>query len=109
VWYDKDYGIYEKLGIFLFEIEPLNDTVDDFIWVIVGDVPSVYLDKTISSGKDALERYCELMEEWADHVKNNKSLDECYPVDAESTTENAELLNTRVSFLRKELLLTDVK
>ena len=35
-WYDIDHGIYEKIGIFLFEIEPINDTVDDFIWVIVG-------------------------------------------------------------------------
>ena len=36
-WYDKDHGIYEKIGIFLFEIEPINDTVDDYVWVIVGD------------------------------------------------------------------------
>ena len=42
-WYDKDFGIYEKIGVFLFEIEPLNKNVDDFIWVIVGDLPSVYL------------------------------------------------------------------
>lgn len=108
VWYDKDFGIYEKLGIFLFEIEPVDDTVDDFIWVVMGDLPTVYLDKSITSGKDALERYCELMEEWADHVINNTSLEECYPVDAEPTVENAGLLNTRIAFIRKELLMTDI-
>ena len=108
-WYDKDHGIYEKIGIFLFEIEPLNDTVDDFIWVIVGDLPSVYLDKSVMTGHEALETYCELMQEWVDNVKNEKSLDECYPVSIDPTIENADLLNTRISFIRRELLFTDDK
>jgi hypothetical protein len=108
-WYDKDHGIYEKIGVFLFEIEPLNDTVDDFIWVIVGDLPSVYLDKSVTTGQEALETYCELVQEWADNVKNGKLLDECYPVPVDTTIENADLLNSRVSFIRRELLITDDK
>ena len=104
-WYDKDFGVYEKIGIFLFEIEPLNGNVGDFIWVIVGDLPSVYLDKSITTGQEALERYCELMEEWADNVKNEKSLEECYPVPSDPTIENAELLNSRIAFVRRELLM----
>ena len=109
VWYDKDHGIYEKIGVFLFEIEPLNDTVDDFIWVIVGDLPSVYLDKSVTTGQEALETYCELMQEWADNIKSGKSLDECYPVPIDTTIENAELLSGRISFIRRELLMTDEK
>ena len=109
VWYDKDHGIYEKIGVFLFEIEPLNDTVDDFIWVIVGDLPSVYLDKSVTTGQEALETYCELMQEWADNIKSGKSLDECYPVPVDTTIENAELLSGRISFIRRELLMTDEK
>ena len=109
VWYDKDHGIYEKIGIFLFEIEPLNETVDDFIWVIVGDLPSVYLDKSVTTGQEALETYCELMQEWADNIKSGKSLDECYPVPVDTTIENAELLSGRISFIRRELLMTDEK
>lgn len=104
-WYDKEHGIYEKIGVFLFEIEPINDTVDDFIWVIVGDLPSVYLDKSITTGEEALETYCELMQEWADNVKSRKSLDECYPVPVDPTEENAELLSRRVAFIKRELLL----
>lgn len=106
-WYDKDHGIYEKIGIFLFEIEPINNTVDDFIWVIVGDLPSVYLDNSITTGEEALKTYCELMQEWADNVKNGKSLDECYPVPVDPTTENAALLSNRISFIRRELLMTE--
>lgn len=105
-WYDKNHGIYEKIGIFLFEIEPINDTVDDFIWVIVGDLPSVYLDKSVTTGEEALKTYCELMQEWADNVKSEKSLDECYPVPVDPTKENADLLSSRISFIRRELLMT---
>jgi hypothetical protein len=105
VWYDKDHGIYEKVGVFLFEIEPLNENVDDFIWVIVGDLPSVYLDKSITTGHDALKTYCELMQEWADNVKDGRSLDECYPVPVDPTIENAELLIRRIGFIRRELLM----
>ena len=106
-WYDKDFGIYEKFGVFLFEIEPLNNNVDDFIWVIVGDLPSVYLDKSITTGQEAVEQYCKLMQEWAETVKCGKSLDECYPVPVDPTIENAELLSSRVAFVRRELLMKD--
>ena len=105
-WYDKDFGIYVKIGIFLFEIEPLNEDIDDFIWVIVGDLPSVYLDKSITTGQEALEQYCKLMQEWVDNVKAGKSLEECYPVPVDPTIENAELLSSRISFVRRELLMT---
>ena len=106
-WYDKDYGIYEKLGLFLFEIKPINDTVDDLIWVIVGDLPSVYLDKSVTTGKEALQTYCELMQEWVDNVRNGKSLDDCYPVPVDPTRENADLLNSRIFFIQRELLMTN--
>ena len=36
-WYD--FGIADKIGIFLFQIEPNNSETDSFIWVIVGDLP----------------------------------------------------------------------
>lgn len=106
-WYDQDHGIYEKIGVFLFEIEPINDTVDDFIWVIVGDLPYVYLDKGVTNGEEALKTYCELMQEWANSVKSGQKLDECYPVAVDPTSENADLLSSRVSFIRRNLLLAN--
>jgi len=106
-WYDKDFSIYDKIGIFLFEIEPLNDTIDDFVWIIVGDLPSVYLDKSVKTGKESLEIYCDLMQDWADNVKSGKSLMESYPIPTDPTIENAELLITRISFIRRKLLTND--
>lgn len=105
-WHQHDVGIYEKIGVFLFEIEPI-ETVDTFVWVIVGDLPTVYLDESVKTGKEALEIYCDLMSEWADNIIESKSLDECYPVEAEPTFENAELLKRRVAFIKRELLLTE--
>ena len=46
-WYESECSSYDIIGVFLFEIEPIDETVDEFIWVIVGDLPSVYLDKSI--------------------------------------------------------------
>ena len=106
-WLDKDFSIYDNICVFLFEIEPRNDTIDDFIWVIAGDLPSVYLDKSVETGKEALEVYCDLMEDWIDNVMNGKSLSESYPVPVEHTKKNAELLITRISFIRQELLMNE--
>jgi hypothetical protein len=103
-WYDENSSILDKLGLFLFEIDPTNKDVDKYIWIIVGDLPSVYLDASIETGKEALETYCILMEEWADNVLQGHSLEECYPVKAEPIIVNAESLKSRVAFIRKELL-----
>ena len=106
-WFDEEFRVYDKIGVFLFEIEPLNDTIDNFIWVIVGDLPSVYLDRSVKSGREALEIYCDLMQEWADNVTNGITISECYPVPVDSTLENAELLTKRVTFIRRKLLTAD--
>ncbi|OBQ46587.1 hypothetical protein JJL45_11855 [Tamlana sp. s12] len=105
-WYDSGFSSYDIIGVFLFEIEPINENVDDFIWVIVGDLPTVYLDKTVTSGMEAIEVYCDLMEDWIDNVKKGQSLEECFPVPSEPTIENADLLKTRIELI-KEIFLTE--
>jgi hypothetical protein len=104
-WYDEEFSILDKLGVFLFKIEPINDDVDNHIWIVVGDLPSIYLDASVETCKEALETYCELMSEWADNVLQGQSLEENYPVEVEPTEENAELLKKRIAFIRKELLM----
>ncbi|MFN0257446.1 hypothetical protein [Pedobacter ureilyticus] len=106
-WYDKEFSIYNQIGVFLFEIEPTSSEVDNFIWIINGDLPSVYLDKSVKTASEALEVYCELMEDWSENVKSGKSLTDSYPVQAEPTMKNADLLLTRVSFIKSELLLKE--
>ncbi len=106
VWFENKYSFYDKIGVFLFEIDPIDNTVDDFVWVIVGDLPSVYLDKSVESGREAIEIYCELMEDWVQNVKEGNSTIDCYPIPNEPTLENAELLESRIEFIKTNLLLS---
>lgn len=106
-WYESKFSSYNIIGVFLFEIEPINENVDDFIWVIVGDLPTVYLDKTVTSGMEAVEIYCELMEDWIENVKKGKSLEECFPIPNEPTIENANLLKSRVDLIKEIFLTTE--
>lgn len=104
-WYDEDFSILDKLGVFLFKIAPTHDDVDNHIWIIVGDLPSLYLDASVETGKQALEKYCELMSEWVDNVLKGQPLEESYLVEVEPSEENAELLKKRIAFIRRDLLI----
>ncbi|MFZ1789089.1 MAG: hypothetical protein WAT92_12280 [Saprospiraceae bacterium] len=103
-WIDRTYSLFDKLGIFLFEIIPINDEIDNFIWIIVGDLPSVYLDASIENAEEAIRTYCDLMEDWYTNVFEGTSIDECYPVNVPATKENAELLSQRIQFIRDKIL-----
>jgi hypothetical protein len=61
--YADGYGGIIALFLFRADIKKLGD--DQWTWVIVGDIPSVYLDTDdYKSPHDALERYLEGLEEW---------------------------------------------
>jgi hypothetical protein len=44
------------------------------------------------------------MEDWAFNVLKGKSLEDSFPIDAEETHENAEMLRQRIVFLRSEII-----
>ena len=101
--------LYINLGstlcVFLFEIDNTASKDDHYLWVIVGDIPPMYLDiygpKTT---KEALEDYVKLAEDWTKNVKSGKSLKNNYPFKAEPTFEMAELLEKRVAFIKKTVI-----
>ena len=73
--------------------------------VIVGDLPSAYvIVEPEDDGAAALDRYCELMEDWAFNVLKGHSLEDSFPVAAEATREHAEMLGSRIAFIRTEIL-----
>jgi hypothetical protein len=101
--------IYLNLGsnlcIFLFKIDNIASNDDDFLWVIVGDIPSMYLDiHGPRTTKQVLEDYVRLAEDWIDHVKLGKSIKNCYPFTAEPTIEMATLLEKRTLFMKNTLI-----
>lgn len=84
---------------------PIQDK-DEMLWVIVGDLPSAYL--VIDQARDAaaaIRVYCDLMDEWIDSVKTGRVGDDCiYPVKAPRDSQHAEMLATRIRFIREKIL-----
>ena len=99
------FGVGYIVAVFLYHFDSQIKETDDWLWVIVGDLPSVYLviDEA-TSPMEALERYCELMEDWANNIMSDNSIDECYPVQAAPTKENADLLLRRTRFIRRDFI-----
>ena len=99
------------LAIFYVEIEPAGQA-DGPVWVIVGDIPPAYMDiVTCPEGADALECYVGAMQEWVDHVKKGQPVDDQIPVRRRvslapmpPTLEAAEMLESRLEFIRERLL-----
>ena len=93
------------LGIFLFNIEPKLFGVDDYTWVIVGDLPSAYV--TVEDSPNpacALDGYIGAVEQWTAAVFEGKSLQNLIPVNAEPTISNAKQLERRLEFLDQEIM-----
>jgi len=101
--------IYINLGstlcVFLFEIENSASSDDSYLWVIVGDIPPMYLDTHgPKTTREVLEDYVKLAEDWIEHVKLGKSIKNCYPFKAKPTLEMAMLLEKRASFIKNTLI-----
>jgi hypothetical protein len=114
----KEAHLYYNLGstlcVFLFNIYNIQSTdeADNVLWIIVGDLPSMYLDTyNIKSLKEALENYAELGGEWADNIITKKSVKDCFPFDEKPSLKLAKLLKSRVEFIRSNLLdnIEDIK
>lgn len=93
------------VAVFLFRIEHTADFVDDWLWVVVGDLPPGYIVTDYAPNAAwALHIYIGLAKEWVDAVKDGKSVDGLYPVNVPPTLEWAEELENRLRFLEKEIL-----
>jgi hypothetical protein len=105
----KESSLYlnlgEKLCIFLYEIDTSSSSGDTFFWVIVGDLPAMYLD--IYGAKttiQVLEDYASLASDWISAVESGRSTNDCYPFEAEPTKEMADLLKKRVNIIEKSII-----
>ena len=52
----------------------------------------------------ALETYCELMQDWAAAVRDGRPLEDVVRVSAEPTERNAAALDSRIAFVRTEII-----
>lgn len=98
-------GIGGIVAVFLFEIIPSDDKVDNYIWIIVGDIPPLYIAGTDAPNPAcALDGYIGAMEEWAKAAIAGKTISGLPPVAAEATPENGKRLLKRLDWLDKNIL-----
>ena len=93
------------VAVFLFRIVPSRMDVDQWIWVIVGDLPPAYLTTDeCPNPATALDGYIGAMLEWVDAAQKGKSVAELIPVNVPATKKHAKMLKTRLEFLDERIL-----
>ena len=92
------------ISVFLVHLVP-REGADPVIWCIVGDLPSAYLVvDDANEPADALCIYADLMDDWVRAVRDGDDLDEGFPVEAVPSLENAAMLESRMKFMRSEII-----
>jgi hypothetical protein len=99
------YGIGKVVAVFLVQFREFIKGKDEFLWVIVGDLPSIYLvTDNAPTAAEALAVYCDLADEWADAVLVRKNFAQAFPIRAQPTVENAASLKQRVAYLKERII-----
>lgn len=98
-------GIGGVVAVFLVEFEGKIGGTDDRLWVVAGDLPSAYMIvEPDDCAREALETYCILMDDWVAAVRGDGDFGGVYPVEAARTEEHADMLASRLDFIRKEII-----
>jgi hypothetical protein len=89
-------------AVFLYRIVPSRPDVDEWLWVIFGDIPPAYLviDRC-KTPSEALAGYIEEMSKWIELAKQGIESDSVIPVTVAATPENASDLEKRLKFLQE--------
>jgi hypothetical protein len=99
---DLEYGdgVGGIVAVFLATIVPAHDGVDERLWVIVGDVPPLYLvTEELPTPRSALRAYLEWRREWIEAVRDRRPTDDLPAIDMAPTEANAEHLAVRLDFI----------
>ncbi|MGH9590631.1 MAG: hypothetical protein ACRD25_09555, partial [Terracidiphilus sp.] len=93
------------VAVFLFRIVPNQPEVDEWVWVVMGDVPPACLAiERITTPSEALEHYIWEMTRWVHFAKRGRVPENGIPVDLDPTWKNAEALEDKLKILRKAVL-----
>ena len=83
---------------------PGEAEVDEWLWVIVGDIPPAYLVTDVCKNPaEALDAYTEQMSNWIALAREGKTSKQVIPVNLPATPEGAEYLRLRLELLGKLL------
>lgn len=99
-------GVGGIVAVFLFEI--ITNMVEEElnVWVIVGDIPPLYITtEDAPNPACALDSYIGAMEEWVEAVLKGKSVKNLAPVNEKASVENAKMLKSRLEFIDNKILV----
>ena len=91
------------VAVLLFRIDP--DQADEWIWVIVGDLPPAYINAEEGDAPaDALRAYIEQMRRWVVAAREGNDTSTLIPVNVEPSPETALRLESRLDYIEHEIL-----
>ena len=97
-------GVGGIVSIFLVQIDPVPICVDQWLWVIVGDIPPAYL---VTDGSptpmEALKTYIALGRRWVELAYASETSPEVMPVEVPADPYHAEILERRLNILEEIL------
>jgi hypothetical protein len=93
------------LGVFRVELRPAGAGADPTVWAVVGDVPPAYLAyEPGDTWQHGLRAYVDEMQAWVDAVRAGAGVDDLIPVNVPPSAEYADMLASRLAFIRDRLL-----
>jgi hypothetical protein len=98
-------GIGGIFAVFFARIAPSKPDIDEFLWLIVGDIPPAYLVTDLChTPREAMSAYIEEMRRWVAAAKAGATLEDVIPVNVPAIPENAVMLEARLNKLEQDIL-----
>jgi hypothetical protein len=93
-------GIGGIVSIFLMELYPVPTGIDQWLWVVVGDLPSAYfVVDECSNPLEALRWYIADRRRWVELAFGGETSPDVMPVDTPANPHYAEMLERRLNIL----------
>jgi hypothetical protein len=103
LYFGDGYG--GVVALFLFRITIRGVEEPEWVWVVVGDLPSAYMEFEPShTPRAALLRYIEGVEDWLAAPDEERVNGDLIPIVVPPGTEFTEMLQGRVGTLRSSIL-----
>ena len=98
-------GIGDVFAVFLAQIASARQSIDEHLWVVVGDLPPAYLvTDDCRNPKEALEGYIWEMRKWVALARQGQTSRNVIPVNVPATPEGAEALERRLDALEQKII-----
>jgi hypothetical protein len=98
-------GVGGIVALFLFRITIRKVEAPEWVWVIVGDLPSCYLEfEGFPTPHSALLRYIEGIEEWLEASQEERNSGDLIPIEVPPDPELIGMLKDRAEMLRASIL-----